>query len=332
MKLQRTALLGLLLILPLPPTGRLWDAFQSYLRLSGTELSSVDKGQTISKVLPSENPREVAVVGMIQVNVSSDVLITRFRDISQFKKSDQVLAIGKFSSPPRLQDLQALTLDIDDVEAIKACEAGRCGLKLSGGMIGRLRRGANNNPEPLFRQILLDYLEAYLANGNTELVKYEDKATTTNLAQEFQELMAASPYVRVHSPEFFEYLQNFPRGKPPGAEDFIYWSKEKLGPKPVISMTHVSIYKRPGTDEVLIVSKQIYGSHYFDSSMGITAAIARQGVRPGESGSYLLYLNRSRVDALGGTFSGVLATLLRSQILDGLTSNLYLAKERLEGR
>lgn len=268
---------------------------------------------------------------MVQVNVSSDVLISRFRDITNFKKSEQVLAIGKFTSPPRLQDLQALTLDSDDVEAIRVCEVGRCGLKLSSAMISRLRRGIDTDPDQLFRQILLGYVESYLAGGNTELLKYEDKAATTSLAQEFQDLLAASPYVREHSPEFFAYLQNLPRGKPQGVEDFIYWSKEKFGLKPVISLTHVSMYKRAGTDEVLIVSKQIYASYYCDSSMGITGSIASPGAR-GRAGSYLLYLNRSRVDALGGTFSGVIATLMRRQILDGLTVNLQLAKQRLEGR
>jgi hypothetical protein len=163
------------------------------------------------------------------------------------------------------------------------------------------------------------------------LIKYEDKAATPSLAQEFQDLLTASPYVREHSPEFFAYLQNFPRGKPQGAEDFIYWSKEKFGLKAVISLTHVSIYKRAGTDEALIVTKQIYASHYFDSSLGITGSIAGPGARGG-AGAYLIYLNRSRVDALGGTFSGVIATLMRRQILDGLTTSLQLARQRLEGR
>jgi hypothetical protein len=199
-------------------------------------------------------------------------------------------------------------------------------------MIERLRRGAQaGDPIQLFRQTLLEYIQSYLANGNASLVKYADKAATTSLASEFQDLLVTAPYLREYSPDFFAYLQNFPRGKPQGAEDFLYWSKEKFGLKPVISITHVFLYRRPGTEDVLIVSKQIYASHYFHASAGLTGSVARASTG-GRPQSYLFYLNRSRVDALGGMFSGVLSNLIRGQIQDGLSTNLKLARDRLEKR
>jgi hypothetical protein len=327
--MRLAAIVTLILATYLAPEGRLWKAFQAHVRLSSTEVSSLDNGEIVSKVLPSANSREMAAFGMISVDASADTLVTRFQDITNFKKAEQVLEIGKFSTPPTLQDLRTLTLDAEDIEAIKTCEVRRCGLKLSTEMIARLQRGIRaGDPAALFRQVLLEYVQSYLSTGNTALVKYADKAGTTSVAREFQELLAASSYLRDYSPEFFNYLQSFPREKPQDVEDFLYWSKEKFGLKPVISITHVSIHRPARADEVVIVSKQIYASHYFDASAGVTALVANGSGRGPRS--YLMYLNRSRIDALGGTFSGVISSVIRRQIQDGLTTNLKLAKQRLE--
>jgi len=322
--------LALATFLSAKPGGDLWSALQSRIRLADSELSDVDRGEIVSKVLSSTNSREVAAFGMVQVAATGDILVTRFRDITNFKKTDEVLQIGKFANPPVVEDLKALTLDAADVDAIRACSVGRCDLKLSRAMIERLGRTRNSaDLAQTYRQALSDYLQSYLTTGNSALVKYEDRAGGTNLAEEFKDLMATAPYLRQYSPDFFSYLQTFPRGKPQGVEEFVYWSKEKFGLKPVISMTHVFIYRRPGTDDVLIVSKQIYASHYFDSSIGISGSIAasRKGEAPR---SYLVYLNRSRLDALGGLLSSVITSVIQSQIQDGLTKNLRLAKQRLE--
>jgi hypothetical protein len=61
------------------------------------------------------------------------------------------------------------------------------------------------------------------------------------------------------------------------------------------------IYKRAQQHgaQVLIVSKQIYANHYFDSSLALTAFMDLPGQNPG---SFLFYENRSRVDGLEGPF------------------------------
>jgi hypothetical protein len=57
-------------------------------------------------------------------------------------------------------------------------------------------------------------------------------------------------------------------------EDFIYWSKQKFGLKPVIAVTHVSIYRKPESRRPLIASKQVCTSHYFEASLWLTAVVA----------------------------------------------------------
>ena len=112
----------------------------------------------------------------------------------------------------------------------------------------------------------------------------------------------------------------------PGAESFVYWSKEKFGLKAVVSLTHVTIFRR-SKSEFLIASKQIYASHYFDASLGLTH-LADKGDGGGEA--YLVYLNRSRADGLQGGFSKVKRTLLAGEVRDGLARNLRQTKQRLD--
>jgi hypothetical protein len=113
-----------------------------------------------------------------------------------------------------------------------------------------------------------------------------------------------------------------------GSEDFIYWSKEKFGLKPVISVTHVSIYRKPESGRTLIASKQIYASHYFEASLGLTAVVASSQQQ--EPGFYLLYLNRSRSDALHGGFSGLARGQVKRSARNGMQKNMQRIKLSIE--
>ena len=76
----------------------------------------------------------------------------------------------------------------------------------------------------------------------------------------------------------------------------------------------------------MIASKQIYATHYFDASLGLTVLV-RRGEGPGY---YLMYLNRSRADALKGGFSGLRRAVVEGRTVDGMKKNLFLTKQKLE--
>jgi hypothetical protein len=51
---------------------------------------------------------------------------------------------------------------------------------------------------------------------------------------------------------------------------------------------------------------------------------------PGKTGCYLIYLNRSRMDALRGSFSWLKRYLARGPVRDGLMKNIQLVREKVE--
>ena len=72
-----------------------------------------------------------------------------------------------------------------------------------------------------------------------------------------------------------EHIREFPDRPIAGAEDFLYWSKEKFGLTPFITVTHVTI-ARDAEGDYVMTSKDVYSSRYFDASL--TVAIASDAV------------------------------------------------------
>lgn len=76
----------------------------------------------------------------------------------------------------------------------------------------------------------------------------------------------------------------------------------------------------------MIASKQIYASHYFDASLGLTFLLGSDKAPI----VYVMYLNRSRSDALRGGFSGLKRAIVESKMLQGMEENIKAMRQRLE--
>ena len=63
------------------------------------------------------------------------------------------------------------------------------------------------------------------------------------------------------------------------------------------------------------VSRQVYASKYFDASLGLTLLLQGDA---GERATYVVYINRSRIDALDGWFGAVKRTMVRSRTRSGM--------------
>jgi len=156
-----------------------------------------------------------------------------------------------FSSPPHITDLTRLSIPEEDLKDARKCKIGECKIRLSDAAIRRLNddvdwSGSNWNDQVLSvtKEMLVEYVRKYLEGGNESLAEYHDKSKAIPSRKDFQAILEASSYLFDHAPEFVRYLRDFPDMQLPGSVDFIYWSKEEFGLKPVISVTHVTIYQR----------------------------------------------------------------------------------------
>ena len=168
----------------------------------------------------------------------------------------------------------------------------------------------------------------YRASGDQALMTYHNERTALSLADEFRAMIAARPAVLARFPTVHRHMVDYPRGGGAGFDDIVYWSKEKLGPVVVVSVTHLAIAAVQDAAPVtfMAASKQLYGSRYFDSSLGLTILLEQ----PGVDGAYLVYVNRSRLDALGGFFGGLKRVLVRSRTRSAMAGSLTQARDRVE--
>ena len=121
-----------------------------------------------------------------------------------------------------------------------------------------------------------------------------------------------------------------PKGRLEGAEDFFYWTKDKFGPKPTISLYHLTLWqdsRRP--DRALACAKRIYASHYFQAGLDLVALV---DAPPARRGFYLMDLHRVRIDPPTGMLSGVLLGKIRGGIEAAVTERLESAKALAESR
>jgi hypothetical protein len=80
----------------------------------------------------------------------------------------------------------------------------------------------------------LDYVKAYRQAGNPALMEYHDQENPVLVANEYRFLLEQSRFLTDYAPEFHKYLEEFPKASSPNVEEFICWSKETYGLKPVL--------------------------------------------------------------------------------------------------
>jgi hypothetical protein len=303
---------------------------------TGAELDTIERGGAVARVLDTER-REVAVVGAIRIHAPVDRILAHYRDVSQMAESAAVLQVGTFSSPPRLDDLQPLVMEAYDLETIRECTPGDCGVRLSAAQMSRFDREVQwNAPDwqiragSSWRRMLVEYAGGYLTRGDSALAEYRNKAEPLQVAQELDILFGQSAFFKSAAPEFLRFAEEFPRGRPPHTDDLLYWTKDDFGIRPVISMTHLMLHKAApdpphGRPLAMIAAKQIYATHYFDAGLGLTAVYAHPS-----GGVLIVSQNRVRTRSLAPLMRAFVRSTVRSRSRAGMEKVLRSMKAKLE--
>jgi hypothetical protein len=299
------------------------------IQLDDARLAAIDKGEVVTKILPTTEKAEVAAFGVVKTAGDPDLLLRLARDIQRFRQVPQIPEMGVFSKPPAVADLTRLTHPPEDIAALKKCKPGSCDVKLGdrgleiAAKINWSAPDAEKQAVASFNQALVEYVTAYASGGTDALGSVYDKKARKTRAAEYRTLLANSPYLAEYVKEFNEYLVNYPKGTLADTEDVLYWTKDTFGLKPVVSVYHATFHKSPRG--VLIANKLLYSSHFFNASLELMAGVPT----PDGKGLYLLSLFRTRLDPPTGMLSGVLMGKVRDGIETGVSENLKRARERL---
>ena len=299
------------------------------IQLDDAQLAAIEKGEVVTKLLPTTDKPEIAAFGVVKAAGTADQLLALARDVKKFRQVPQIPEMGYFSTPAKIEDLKGLNHPPADIAALKKCKPGSCDVKIgTKGMeivskIDWRATDAEKQAVAIFNQGIVDYVTAYQQGGTDAMGNVLDKKQEKSRAEEYRALLANSPYLVEYNKPFNDYLAAWPKAKLAGADDVLYWAKDTFGLKPVVSAYHATFYKSPRG--ALISTKLIGATHFFNASLELLAAVpAADG-----KGLYLLNLYRTRIDPPTGMLAGMLMGKVRDGIDTGVKENLKRARERL---
>ena len=304
-----------------------------YLRFSANELSDLLRDRAVRHDLDSPTPGEFGAAGGVRIRTPKTAFFEAVRDIVHFKRDPSVLQIGRFSDPPSIGDLAGLTVDREDFDAT-ACRVHDCGIRLPEEMIRRLQHevdvkapNAQEQAAAWFKRALIADVAAYVTGAPGRFLQYDDGDLPIRPIEEFEGVLAHMPEIAVLAAGLPDHLARFPARRVEGSEDFLYWSKEKFGVAPFISVTHVTILCPSAARTCVMTTKDVYSSRYIDASLALAIASDANGAA---DSFVLVYANRSRANALKGGLSGLRRSIVARRARAALVDSLKTIKMRLE--
>jgi hypothetical protein len=316
-----------------PPATR--DLLRDIAQASDAEWAAVTRGEAVAKVLGTDN-REVAVAGAVRIAASSERLAGRSREIENLKRSAIVLDVGRFSKPPRPDDLVSVPFEEYNLD-LRECRPGDCRVRLGEPEIARFHREVDwragdwrERSRTVWREVLAGYATAYSREGRRALPTFANKSEPLSVPAELSLLVDRFGFVGAFSPAFLAYLREFGPGGPNGLDEVLYWSKEDFGVRPVLRLSHQTIYRTSGASRaILIATNQIYADHYLDAGLTLTMAIDASDAGGGQA-FYMISVSRARTRSLSGMFRAFVRSAVQNRSRDALRKILASTKASLE--
>jgi hypothetical protein len=242
-------------------------------------------------------------------------------------------AAGRFSTPARLDDLAALTFNKEDLDDLRRCQPGSCGVKLAVSEIALVRSAVDapgkewrSAAGDAYRRVLLARAAAFQTDGYAGALPYHDHRKPVSPADEFARVLAGPEQRAASHVQVEEHLRASPRAPGAELESFLLWSKNVTsGAREVVSLTHVAIHGAGDADPgATLISAQIYASHYLNASLSYTVLVTNERER------YLVYLRRTRVDVVHGPFGGIIRGIIERRIRAEAPKLLDEVRRRVE--
>jgi len=304
------------------------DFLTSAIRLNAQELGALGRGETVAKMLPTADSRDIAVFGAVRIDVPRPFFIDRQRDLPRALKTPTRTQAVVFSDPATAADVQLVDMSNDDIKELRSCRPSDCNFKLPAtdmeGARTTIGAGADAKARvaEAARKRMVEYVTDYRSRGNAAMIVYDDRGTVRS-SDALGAMLRDSSLVFLAVPSLGQSLIDYPRSKPAGGTEAIFWSRDELPHlRRVLRITHQTIFAPPERQDLtLIAAKQIYADHYFEAGLEVLAAVDR-----GTDGITLVAIRRFRFDHMpsGGLLN------IRGRVANGLRENIVADLKRLE--
>jgi hypothetical protein len=315
-------------------TAALHKFFQQNIGLNDSEITGIEGGKAVAKVLNSGKPSQVFVFGAVFIKAQPSAYLQLAGDLDKLKSLPNYLALERFSDPPQLSDLQGFGIDADDLDDLKKCKAQSCEVQLPIEDIEEFRdkidwssADALTQVNDLAKKMALEGLRAYQKGGNAALGTYRDKKVPAQVSEQFQSILSRSTFLPEELPTLYSYLLDYPTASLPDSSSVFYWEKVKFGLKPTLRINHqiaAHVNGAHGAVDVVAI-KQLYASHYFQTALDLNFCIPRN-----TGGFYLITTKGSEQAGLTGPKGSVVRKVAVDKTRSSLEKSLATIKTRLE--
>jgi hypothetical protein len=314
-------------------------SIEQYLRdsigVTPKELTDVQRRVVLTKILPTQNPRDVTVFGMVQIETSRAAFAPRLMDASR------TIALRSptyeiFDDPPAPANVRRVAVDPSEYRNLRSCRLEHCDFKLPAATMHDFATrvdwtgdSAKAQVDSIARADVLRFITEYGAAGNAAMIEYDDNHAVKS-SDAFIALLDQSGYLRDFVPDLRDYLEFFPTHRPEGARDVLFWEEDRLPHlRPTLTLSHMVMYTTP-TGTPLVAVKQIYADHYFEGALELVGAFDAPGTATGPA-TYLITVRRYRFDALpsGGFLN--LRGRVRGQLENAVRTDLTRERQDVEG-
>ena len=179
--------------------------------LTQNEISSIQAGNPVAKALPVRTPAEVYLFGAVYIRATPENYFRYATNSDTLRKLPLNLAVGLFSSPPKLSDLNGFSLDSDDIQSLRNSTLGDCMIQVPASSIKQLHQSINwASPKAsvdvnqLLQKSALQRLLAYQSNGDRALGTYDDQSDPTQAGQQFALILSCDKTLQRQLPGFYK--------------------------------------------------------------------------------------------------------------------------------
>jgi hypothetical protein len=315
------------------------EFLRARMQLSPSQLAEVQNGKAFAKILPSSNPSDIFVSGVVYIRAKPAAYFQFMQDLTRRKTVAGYLGAGGFSVPPRVEDLAALSLEPGDIDDLKNCRPGDCELQLPEESMEAARASIQWKSPDVAEQVtilakrgIIRLLKDYQQGADRALLPYRDKRDPLPPSEQFRSFLSHLELFPRYLPDLNRYLLRYPNSRPGGTQDFFYWEKVNFGLKPTIRVSHAIIYRTSDPQAVhALAIKQLYATHYFQTALDLSFCVPDSTVS-GNDGFYLITVKGSRQAGLTGLKGGLVRKVVMTRTRESLERALNSIRENLECR
>ncbi len=299
------------------------------LGFSAEQAQSVVGGQYVTGHLPSATPRELAVKIAARVPVSPARLVSALNSGMALKENPKVVDFGPLQNPIVPADLERLSLSPKQIARWKSAGPNESTnlspteLSKLGALLRRTDGSSPQNLADFVRQMLFKRARDYQISGLDGMPPYaRSDDTERSPAHEIRKAIDASHSIDLISEPLYEFLIAYPDKLPEQFSENFFWVLEKGPDGRLINLTHR--FSVPYAEGYVAVQRQFYVTNGYNVEEAISVIL------PHQSGSLVLYTNRTSTDQVEG-FGGALRRRVGDSLMESeLEAILHRVIERLQ--